>query len=494
LFKFELMNELRLAQNSANNTSATEIAPDPFAQPRTRTLYVPNWYALHHRWSKPQFIRRFVAGVVIFLVVVWLGLLIFNLTRPAGSDCVAGFRFQTAFLIALEALQFVIMVILARKLSRHERDGLGIKRELTMTGATGLLGVLAELIILGGRGSALAVNLGVILAYIGGALCVIAYPLHLQYAHKRRQRKMAEEVQSIRTLVDFLAIPECALAFKDYLQKQLCSESLAYWQRARRYKNKTTQMASGQRRGDNVMALPSPSTPQLGPQRDSQASLHNGIAHQPLNGSPIKGPSTATTPSIPMVSTISGAPVVLMPPPPPAQVAITIGGVAHQKTDSSATNGLAAAIGTGTGSSKAFKHAHHVSVRVHGSHQGGSSVGTGSAQVSVTDAAPMSPLGQPHQMLGGQVTQLSVIAIAYREAKSIHDAFVAEGSPFEANVSANMRARCTQALKRFEADVAEADKNRVMLLVSSGPAASEEVDQKLLTGLSTLFDESAQGK
>lgn len=119
------MNELRLAQNSANNTSATEVGPDPFAAPRTiRTLYIPNWYAMHHRWSKPQFIRRFIASVVAFLVLVWVLVMIYN-TVIAGDSCAAGFRFQTAFVIAIEAVQFVILVVLARKLSRHERDGLG---------------------------------------------------------------------------------------------------------------------------------------------------------------------------------------------------------------------------------------------------------------------------------------------------------------------------------------------------------------------------------
>jgi hypothetical protein len=102
----------------------------------------PSFYTLHHRWIRPRFLIRVFIGFLLTLIILFVGIGIAGGNSSCGTMDPALRSMAANICGALSLIGLIILSIQGWKISKHDRDGMGIKKELTWTLITGFIAAL----------------------------------------------------------------------------------------------------------------------------------------------------------------------------------------------------------------------------------------------------------------------------------------------------------------------------------------------------------------
>jgi hypothetical protein len=225
-----------------------------------RTLANVSWYTRYHHLARPRAIGIASAVFTAVCVIIWI-------IAAIGQDrsrCISNRGYTGAVLyisLLFAGTEALIVGVLAKKLAKHSRDALGMQLEMIISAVVVLLGVIAYPLIVSGFGLDQYYPVVIIVAAFSIWAPSTIVPIRLMMVHRRRQKRLINEVQ-YSTLSELLAIPEACAAFSRFVASEFSSESLEFYLRAREFKltggfaNKATVAATSEAEGDHIVVLP----------------------------------------------------------------------------------------------------------------------------------------------------------------------------------------------------------------------------------------------
>lgn len=131
LFQFEIMRDL-MRQEDRVGPDLQVAATTKQQQSRARLVFRPGWYLRNRHLMSPKFVRRTTIVMTVFLLVGCISAVPLSITHGSASCSEANALTLMMFVSSLIiiVIEFLVLAVVACKLSRHSQDGFGVKAEL----------------------------------------------------------------------------------------------------------------------------------------------------------------------------------------------------------------------------------------------------------------------------------------------------------------------------------------------------------------------------
>lgn len=214
-----------------------------------------SWYTRHHYLTSNRWIVGVTSIFTSICVITWIATAV-----TEAEVCTTGHAAALIACIVFSVVQCIIVLLLARKLSHHSSDALGIKSELRLVAICVLVSavVLFPIVVLIYKAGDLWPY---VIMFVGVVVWMssILYPLILMCRIRRRQRLVANDVQKYESITDFLHHEQCVRAYSTFVAAEFSSESLSFYLRCREFKTQRNQTTNSTPfEGDRVQYFSSP--------------------------------------------------------------------------------------------------------------------------------------------------------------------------------------------------------------------------------------------